>query len=174
MQRHIGAGLSKVIAHLLGTDDPETVSAAVRLYREEYLAGGMYEATLYGGIEETLAQLSGAKEKLFVATAKNERVSRLIIPHFGLSGYFHQVYGGQEDESRTHKTELITHILQVENLDPADCVMVGDRYHDIAGAKTNGMKSIGVAYGFGGREELLQAGADAVIDDPKALLKLLL
>ena len=51
--------------------------------------------------------------------------------------------------------------------------MVGDREHDVQGAKENGLEVIGVLYGYGSREELAEAGSDYLVESPKDLGKLL-
>ena len=52
--------------------------------------------------------------------------------------------------------------------------MIGDKRFDVIGAKANGLRCVGVAYGFGGKGELEEAGADFIVDSPTDLLKLLL
>jgi phosphoglycolate phosphatase len=70
------------------------------------------------------------------------------------------------------KQDLLAHILTVEHLTAASCVMVGDRLHDIEAAKTNAMRSIGALWGYGGRDELEQAGADAIATVPDEVVTL--
>ena len=72
------------------------------------------------------------------------------------------------------KRELLKHIIEKTGIDPARAVMIGDREHDIVGAKANGIHTIGVTYGYGSREELTNAGADALVDSPEEILALVL
>jgi phosphoglycolate phosphatase len=48
--------------------------------------------------------------------------------------------------------------------------MIGDRSHDMVGARNNGMRAIGVLYGYGSKDELIGAGASHVCATPAAIL----
>ena len=128
----------------------------------------------YEGIEACLADLRAAGLRLYVATSKPEPLSLRILEHFGLLPYFEAVAGSTMDEQRTKKGEVIAYALSTFGLDPAETVMVGDRKHDVIGAAENGIPCIGVLYGYGLREELMEAGAAAIAADLSELSKLLL
>ncbi|WP_265518480.1 HAD hydrolase-like protein [Nitratireductor luteus] len=104
-----------------------------------------------------------------MATSKLETYSVQIVEHFGLARFFHTVHGSAHDGTNADKPDLIAHILKAEPLDPARTVMIGDRSHDIVGAKANGIMSIGVLWGFGDRKELAAAGADEIVERPSDL-----
>jgi phosphoglycolate phosphatase len=89
-----------------------------------------------------------------------------IIEHFGLSAFFTCVYGAEFDGRFENKVELLAHALEREGLDPASCIMVGDRAQDVRAARRNGVLSVGVTYGYGSREELLEAGAAVLCGSP--------
>ncbi len=127
----------------------------------------------YEGIEACLADLRAAGLKLYVATSKPEPLSLRILEHFGLLPYFEAVAGSTMDEQRTKKGEVIAYALHSFHLDPSETVMVGDRKHDVLGARENGLPCIGVLYGYGSREELTAAGAAALAADLDALSALL-
>lgn len=94
-----------------------------------------------------------------MATSKPEQFAKTIVQHFGLEQYFKEICGATMDQSRTQKADVIAYALKkCEIKDKKRAVMVGDRKHDIIGAKTNGLSSIGVLYGYGSKEELLEAG----------------
>ena len=78
------------------------------------------------------------------------------------------------DETRVKKAEVITYALDsCEITDLSSVVMVGDREHDILGAKEVGLDSIGVLYGYGSREELQSAGASYIAENVEDITKFL-
>ena len=120
-----------------------------------------------------LSNLQKRGKKLVLATSKPEVFALQILEHFGISDYFTKVCGSTLDESRTDKIAVIAYALQGIT-EKATMVMVGDREHDIIGAKENGIDSIGVLYGFGSRQELESAGAGAIVETVTDLENLLL
>ncbi len=146
---------------------------ALLYYREYFTDRGIFENVPYEGIEGCLADLKAAGLRLYVATSKPEPLSLRILEHFNLLPYFEAVAGSTMDEQRTKKGEVIAYALQTIGLDPAETVMVGDREHDVIGARENGLNCIGVLYGYGSRAELTAAGAAALAEDLTALSALL-
>ena len=154
----IGPPLHASMKKFVGTD--ELAHRAVELYRERFRDVGLYENDAYAGIEETLAKVAVGGRRLFVATSKPKVYADRIIEHFGLGGLFEHVFGSELDGTRTDKTDLLAYALSEAKLDPAQAIMIGDRSHDVVGARKNGMKAIGVLYGYGSLAELTDAGAD--------------
>ena len=138
---------------------------ALVYYREHFSTKGLFENVPYEGIGQALAELKRAGLRLFVATSKPEPLSLRILEHFDLLPYFEAVAGSTMDEQRTKKGEVIAYALQTFHLDPAETVMVGDRKHDVIGARESGLPCLGVLYGYGSREELTEAGAAALAAD---------
>ncbi|MFC1864199.1 HAD hydrolase-like protein, partial [Thermodesulfobacteriota bacterium] len=97
-----------------------------------------------------------------------------IISHFKLAPYFNRVYGSELNGDFVDKTELIDHIISNEGIDKETAIMVGDRSHDIIGAKNNGLSSIGVTYGYGTKDELVKSGADFLASNPSDILNTIL
>ena len=128
---------------------------AVNHYRERFKVTGLYENRVFDGIDALLGQLVEQGRTLYIATSKPTVFAREIARHFGFDRHFKVIYGSELDGTRTNKVELIAHLLQSEGLNPADCLMIGDRKHDLIGASRNGLHGAGVGYGFGSREELL-------------------
>ena len=152
----------------------EKVMEAVAKYREYFATKGLYENKVYDGIPELLQNLKEQGRHLVVATSKPEEYSIKIIEHFNLSKYFDFVCGSLMDESRSKKSEVIAYALERCGLgenDKGRVLMVGDRFHDIEGAKQNGLKSCGVLFGYGSHTELVDAGADYIVEDVNELLK---
>ena len=128
---------------------------AVNHYRERFKVTGLYENRVFDGIEALLQQLVEQGRTLYIATSKPTVFAREIARHFGFDRHFKVIYGSELDGTHTNKVELIAHLLQEEGLNPSDCLMIGDRKHDLIGASRNGLHGAGVGYGFGSREELL-------------------
>jgi phosphoglycolate phosphatase len=153
---------------MLGTDD--LADRALSLYRERFADIGIFENEVYPGIEETLSVLTGSGRRLFVATSKPSLYAERIIDHFKLRVYFERVFGAELDGRRSDKTELLGYALETTRVDPSQAIMIGDRSHDMIGARNNGMTAVGVLYGYGNEEELLDAGAHHICATPRRLL----
>ena len=164
----IGPPLRSSFVTLLGGD--QSADRAVALYRERFSDIGLYENGVYDGIDEVLTALRASGHRLFVATSKAHVYAERIIDHFGLRRHFERVFGAELDGTRADKSHLLEYALKEVAVDPAKTLMIGDRRHDMVGAKNNGMKGIGVLYGYGSRDELLEAGAHHVCATPGAIL----
>ena len=153
----IGPPLRASFVRLLGAET--SADLAVSYYRERFSDVGLYENGVYDGIGDVLTSLRASGHRLFVATSKPHVFAERIIDHFGLRNHFERVFGSELDGTRVDKSHLLEYALKQALVDPAKTLMIGDRSHDMIGAKNNGMKGIGVLYGYGSRDELLQAGA---------------
>src|SRR5262245_55715421 len=142
---------------------------AVSLYRERFADVGLYENKVYPDIEHVLAALKQSHGRLFVATSKARVFADRIIDHFLLRDYFEHVFGAELDGTRADKGDLLAYALENAGVDPRRALMIGDRSHDIIGAKKNGMNSIGVLYGYGSEQELIEAGASHICATPRAV-----
>lgn len=147
---------------------------AVEYYREYFGPRGLYENELFDGIIELLSDLKKAGKKLYLATSKPEPYAARIVRHFGIDKYLDGLYGSTMTEARTKKDEVIAYALDETKIDKTDVIMVGDRHHDIDGAKKNQLLSVGVLFGYGSREELLEAGADYIADTVDELRHILM
>lgn len=153
--------------------DKQKVAEGVKKYREYFATKGLLENSVYPGIPELLAGLKAAGKKLVVATSKPEEYSIRIIEHFGLAQYFENVCGSLMDESRSKKDEVIAYAIERNHIsDKSKILMIGDRKHDILGAKKIGLKSCGVLFGYGSREELEEAEADFISENVSRLDKI--
>jgi phosphoglycolate phosphatase len=153
----IGPPLHASFVKLLGEN--HLADRALLLYRERFADIGMFENAVYAGIEATLASLADGSRELFVATSKPHVYATRIIEHFKLGAFFEHRFGSELDGTRVDKTELLKYALETTGIDPAEALMIGDRSHDIVGARNNGLLALGVLYGYGSKQELMQAGA---------------
>jgi phosphoglycolate phosphatase len=164
----IGPPLRDSLKKLLGTDD--LAGKALALYRERFADIGIFENEIYPGIEDTLSVLAKSDRRLFVATSKPTIYAERVIDYFKLTVYFERVFGSELDGRRSDKTELLNYALQMTGVDPLQATMIGDRSHDMIGARNNGMTAVGVLYGYGSKEELVDAGAHRVCATAQGLL----
>jgi phosphoglycolate phosphatase len=165
----IGPPLRASFVTLLGGEN--LADRAVALYRERFGDVGLYENKVYPDIEHILTTLRQSPRRLFVATSKPRIFAERIIDHFGLTGHFEYVFGSELDGTRVNKSDLLAYAIETTGVDPQHALMIGDRSHDIVGAKNNGMRGIGVLYGYGSREELIEAGASHLCATPRAILE---
>ena len=166
----IGPPLRDGFARLLATQDTALIEEAVRLYRERFADVGLYENSVYPGVERALRELADSGHALSVVTSKPRIYAECIVDHFGLREFFSHVYGAELSGALGTKSELVAAALSGEALHPAQACMIGDREHDILGARAHGVLAIGVAWGYGSRAELETAGADYVITSIPELL----
>ena len=171
LEEMIGPPLRESFIALLGGDEDERIDRAISLYRERFSTHGLYENVLYPGIRQALARLGEMGCSLFVATSKPRVFARRIIDHFELGEFFRAVHGSELDGTNANKTNLIAHVLSVESLLSSDTIMVGDRAHDVVGAKMNGIVPIGTLWGYGSRQELIVAGAQMLCEEPGELVE---
>lgn len=154
-------------------NDADKVEQAVEFYRERFDTDGWREHDVFDDIEDTVRALKARGHRLAVVTAKNEPHARRIVEHLPFGDCFDDVIGATPDGSRSSKPQLVAEALSRLSLRPAQCWMIGDRRMDIEGARHHGLRNIGVLWGFGGAEELRQAGAGALAERPTDLLALI-
>ncbi len=171
LRRWIGPPLRTSFAPLLG--DALKVEAAVEHYRDRFESHGWAEHEVYAGIGDAIERLHADGHRLAVVTAKNEPHARKIIAHLPFGHRFDDIVGATPDGRLSHKPELIGEALQRLALVPDACWMIGDRHMDIEGARHHGMRSVGVLWGFGGEQELRDAGASHLVAAPDQLQPLL-
>lgn len=166
----IGPPLTDSFQELYGFSLPQA-KEAIEKYREYFSVTGIFENEVYPGIPEMLGMLKEKGFTLAVATSKPEEYSIRILEHFGLDPYFALVGGADMTETRVKKGEIIAYTLDRLGVNSKETpvMMVGDRKHDVIGAKENGIPCVGVLFGYGSREELLEAGADALVESVKEL-----
>ena len=170
----IGPPLKASLAKILNVDADDTLAEqALMAYRERFAVTGLYENHVFEDVAETLAELKRRGYRLFLATAKPTVYAKQILEHFNLVQYFTEIYGSELNGDRTNKGELIQYILEQQGMQADQCIMVGDREHDIFGARHNGIDSIAVKYGYGSEIELQQAQPKYMIENFSHLLNYL-
>ena len=151
----------------------EDSELGVKYYREYFKERGLYENEVYDGIEELLKALKDQNKSLIIATSKPEEFAVEIVKHFHLDQYFDFVAGATMDSSRSKKADVIEYAIKNCNItDLSSAIMIGDREHDILGAKQVGLDSIGVLFGYGNYAELEAAGATHIVEKPADILQI--
>lgn len=139
----------------------EKAQEAIDVFRSRYLVVGKFENVPYPGIRELLEKLKKQGHRLFVATSKPEVTSLEILQKFDLAQYFEVICGATLDGTRVHKADVIAYLLDKIGT-PEDILMIGDTEFDVTGAAAHGIKTIGVAWGYGKVADMERAGAVAI------------
>lgn len=152
--------------------DEEAARKAVEIYRERYSTIGIYENNLYPGVEEMLSELKNKGYYLAVSSSKPEFFVNQILDYFHIAQYFDAIVGSEMGGNRTKKSEVIEETLRRLNMEKYrdQVIMVGDKEHDVLGAREAGMECIAVTYGYGSKEELNHANPMKQVDSTEELL----
>lgn len=174
LNKFLGPPLTDSFSEFCGMDGEQSYNAAA-VYRERYRDYCVIENSLYEGIYDVLERLMGAGKILAVATTKPENMAEKIVSHFGIRKFFTAICGSAPDGTNGKKAGIIRNALEKcgEN-DLGQAIMIGDRFHDIEGAKEAGIASVGALYGYGNRSELEQCGADYIAESPEEIVKIIL
>lgn len=173
LTRFIGPPLMESFRESYGFDE-ERAAAAVAKYRERYSAVGLFENRVYDGIYDMLKTLTAGGHTFVLATSKPEVFANRIMERYGLAPYFRLICGSGLDGTRVNKNEVIEYAIGLLQCPRDEIIMVGDRKHDILGAKLCGVASCGVRYGYAETGELEEAGADFIADTPLDLPSILM
>lgn len=174
---NVGPPLRSMLAELGVVES--SLDDAVVAYRQRYTSHGVYEATLYPGVVELLDALVAEGHRLATATSKGLDPTLVMLEHFGLLDRFEFVGAASMDGRTTTKEAVLEGTLRAMGVLGRDrasdepVVLIGDRHYDVVGAAAHGLECIGVAWGYGGADELRDAGAAAVVATPDDLLALL-
>ncbi len=170
LYKFIGPPLVDSFKDFYGFSDDKAWKA-VEYYREYFENKGIFENKVYNGITKTLETLRNKGYHLLIATSKPTKYAVMILDKFNLSGYFDFVSGSDMNEKNSNKSDIIRFALEKNDIAPDEAVMIGDRKHDIIGAKANKVYSIGVLYGYGDIQELQTAGADNIVETVGQILE---
>lgn len=173
LRSFIGPPLKEQFRSVFGlSDDEGTIMVAT--YREYYGEKGIFENRVYDGVPEVFQKLQEAGVRILMATSKPGKYAKQIAEHFGFAKYFDFIGGACMDGRRTDKHDVIEYVIDSCKVCRENTVMIGDRRHDMIGASKAGIRSIGVLYGYGSRDELEKAGADMIAVTPDDISKLIL
>ena len=174
----IGPPLIPAFMDFYGLSEKQAVKA-LEVYREHFGTVGIFENRVLEGIPELLQTLHARGKCLVVASSKPEVYVRRILEHFDLLRYFDEVVGATMDEKLSAKPDIIAlalrKIREKHGWDgiKGEVVMIGDRKHDVEGAKACGLDSLGLYTGFAEDGELERAGATHICRSVKEMAQLL-
>lgn len=170
LQWCIGPPLKHSFSILMNSSDDSLAEEALAKYRERYATTGLFENRVYPEMPGILRAFADKGHTLYVATSKPEIYAKQIVAHFDLERYFKRIHGSCLDGTRSDKRDLVSNILRIEALEPSQTLMIGDRKHDMIGANGNGIRGLGVLWGYGTREELESSGAVTCVASPRDLV----
>lgn len=155
--------------------DEKYLRYVIKIFRDHYAEHGIGHCEVYAGVHEMLQALHAKQKRLIIATSKTTELAQRTMTAFKLDQYFHMIVGSNVDLTRSIKSEIISYILaQLEGHNKQQIVMIGDRRHDMEGAKFHGLDTIGVTYGYGSEEELSEHEPTHLLSDVEQLKKILL
>lgn len=166
----IGPSIHHTFASFLATDDAERIEQAVGYYRECY-DKEMADSPVFAGIPEVLEELHKSGCQQFVATAKYHKAAAKLLEAVGLARWFVDIYGSEVGGERSHKPDLLAYLLRQEGLRPAETLMIGDTHYDMAAARANNLTAIGVTWGYGENDDLIEGGAHSLVASPEELIQ---
>ncbi|PYN81927.1 MAG: HAD family hydrolase [Candidatus Rokuibacteriota bacterium] len=162
----IGPPLRGAFATLLDSSDPALIDAAVARYRARLSSTGLYENQVYDGVPEMLERSKPMASALFIVTAKLTVFAERVVRHFGLDHHFAAIYGSELDGRFEEKADLVAHVLAIRRIPSEAAIMIGDRAVDIRAARANGIRAVGVLWGYGSERELVDTGVDELCVAP--------
>jgi phosphoglycolate phosphatase len=157
----VGPPLYETLPAIIGD---EATAAVMPVYRRIYAERGFLSSTPYPGVDALLQSLADGNRRVALATSKAEFAARRILDNHGWTPLFAAIVGDTPDAGRPTKTHVIAEAMQQLSAAPGDTVMVGDRSHDVVGARANGLACIGAGWGYAEPGELADAGATSVCD----------
>ena len=152
----------------------EDGALAVSIYRERFAPIGLFENEIYKGVIPMLEKLKAQGKTLVLATSKPWVFAEKIAQKYGIAPFLSDLFGSELDGTNTDKALVIKNAMEATGANSDNTLMVGDRMHDVVGAHKNGIKCIGVTYGYGSEEELKESGADEIVHSIEELTRLLL
>lgn len=172
LRTFIGPPVFDSFKRMLNVDDGKAAQA-VQKYREYYSEKGIFKLRVYDGIDKLFADIKNSGIKLAVASSKPENFIKRIIEHLGFDNLIDFVAAPESDKAPESKVALVEKAVNHFGIEKSRALMIGDRYFDINGAKGAGVKSVGVTFGYGSRNELTEAGADYIADSTEELRKII-
>lgn len=172
----VGNGTRKLIERVLPEDmrNDETIDSFHSQFALQYQKRCLDKTRPYEGIPAVLDELRQLGIKTAVASNKPDEFSRFIVKNIFGDGCFDIVIGKREDRPTKPDPAIINDILTALGTDPSQAVIAGDSDVDVFTAHNAGLKCIGCEWGFRGRQELENAGADFIIGSPKEMTALII
>ena len=170
----VGDGITPLVKRALPqyARSDEILEAMDKRMREVYGQRWDRKTRPYEGIPGLLDGLTAGKIPMGILSNKPDEYTLVTVHKFLGSWPFEVIRGSRADTPKKPAPDGALYISRLMELDPGECVCVGDTDIDMKTAKAAGMFPVGAAWGFRTREELFACGAERVIDNPLALLDL--
>jgi phosphoglycolate phosphatase len=169
LYRFIGPPILDSLQNLYGFSE-EKAKEGVAVYRERYNRIGLYECSLYPGVEACIRTLREQGYRIGMASSKPEESCRKILDHFGILPLFDDVVGATFDGRINSKEQVLNEVFRRwDDLAREELCLIGDTIFDVRGANAVGIPCIAVTFGFGNLEEMKEAGIVGVCDSMESL-----
>lgn len=168
-RKMIGNGVEMFAKRALKPEKQHLCSHLLELMKARYRQHCFAKSSVYPGVNELIAKLGQMRIRLAVATNKEHDDAVKVVEHFFGVSAFEVISGVRQNGPVKPDPAFAEAIMAKMALASDDFVVVGDSDVDIATAKSSAMRSIGVTWGFRGREDLAAAGADFIIDKPEEI-----
>lgn len=172
-KKFVGNGVQKLCYRALPDDKKNDTEKLLEIFSGYYGKHFLDKTKLYDGMRETLSTLAKNNVILAIATNKPQNFARQIVSKLLPESDFVKVLGGCEERPKKPDTAIISEIVS-ELPEDGRIFMIGDSNVDIQTAKNAGIYSIGCVWGFRGREELVNAGADFMAETPSDIAEFIL
>jgi len=169
----IGRPLAEIVGLLLETNDSEIISKGSESFKDNYQRNGLFNNYIYPGVKEMLENLKNESYQIFIVSNKIELFMKKILSQHKIENYFIDVRGTDGSDVKSRKADYLKSILNDHNLEKEKSVIIGDTVSDISAGKENNIYSIGVTWGYGTKESLINANANKIINKPIELKQFL-
>jgi len=170
VEKEIGPPLDEIFLNLDPAVSTKNIPELVSTYRQRYSEAGYSENVIYPDIVAAVTRVREAGLALGICTSKRQDFAEKILSLFKISRFFTFVDGG--DIGITKEMQL-ARLLSFGSIDHG-AIMVGDRAVDIHSATANGLRSIGVLWGFGSYAELSQASPTYIVETVHELCEIVI
>lgn len=167
----IGRPLTTIFGTVLTAPDAETIRGAIAAFRTRFDDIGIFENSVFPGIEASLEELRSAGYTMQVVTAKPAVPAKRVLAHFGIDRFFDAVHGPELDAASCHKADLVCAALMRAGTDHRRAVMIGDHADDVLAARAHRVRAVAAGWGYGSRDELTAAAPDYIAEDVADLMR---
>ena len=174
-KKFIGNGIYKLVERAVPNNkkDKETVEKVLKTFSDYYNEHMIDMTKPYDGIVDILDELRAKGIKLAVVSNKKHEFTIEIVEKY-FEDRFDIVFGHRENYKEKPDPTSVLEVIEKLNILKSECIYIGDSNVDILTAKNAGVKSVGVSWGFRGREELANEGANYLADNNIELLNIIL
>lgn len=166
----IGNGIKMLIRRAVPTGTGEAeYEKTLALFMEYYLVHVADFSKPYDGIIEVVDELKNRGCKIAVVSNKTDRAAVAVVRQF-FGNRFDMVVGKRDCFPTKPAPDSVLFVMKNLGADSADTVYIGDSEVDVQTAHSAGLPCIGVTWGNRDRAELVENGAEYVVDSPREIL----